>query len=353
MNSTEMFSKELRREITQILILYCFMAIGYYIALVMVTGAYYAFKGIGLNYLIKALLTAPLWWLFFRRLEASPFWKKLLVHFIALPLFTTVWMWVYYMLSDSIGMIRAQGSQIVWDFYITVLFYIVQFGVFHLIDYYKKLKQQQLLAMQLSQLNLQSELSALKAQLNPHFLYNVFNTINAAIPVSAKNARDMVNKLSDLFRYQLKASREELVMVIEELEFVKKYLDLERERFGDRLLFEIDVDEEILNVKIPPMLLQPIVENSVKHGISPLIEGGKISLDIRNMGSSLQIVISDTGAGIDNQRKSDLLKRGIGLSNTEERLEKMYGKGMELTDNTPKGLIVKFEVPINNESESL
>lgn len=348
-----MFSKGFRREITPIFILYCLMAVGYYVALVIDTGAYYAFKGIGLNYLIKALLTAPIWWLFFRKLAALPFWKKLLVHFIALPLFTIAWIWIYYMICDTIGIRRAQDSQIVWDFYITVLFYIVQFGVFHLIDYYKKLKEQQLLAAQLSKLNLQSQLSALKAQLNPHFLYNVFNTINAAIPTSAKNARDMVNKLSDLFRYQLKASREEHVALKEELEFVEKYLDLEKERFGNRLLFEIEVKEEDMDIKIPPMLIQPIIENSVKHGISPLIEGGKISLNISKVKSALEIVISDTGTGIKNQQKSDLLKRGIGLSNTDERLQKMYGNRLELTDNTPKGLTVKFTLPIDKEINPL
>ncbi|MEL6863049.1 MAG: histidine kinase, partial [Bacteroidota bacterium] len=198
-----------------------------------------------------------------------------------------------------------------------------------------------------------SELSALKAQLNPHFLYNVFNTINAAIPSSAKSARDMVNKLSDLFRYQLKASREEVVALKEELDFVEKYLDLEKERFGDRLLFEIDVKQDVLNVEIPPMLIQPIVENSIKHGISPLIEGGKISLHISSVENQLEIVISDTGTGIGNQQKSDLLKQGVGLSNTNERLQKMYGNEMELMDNTPKGLRVKFTLPINKVSKLL
>ncbi|MEO1515604.1 MAG: histidine kinase [Bacteroidota bacterium] len=258
-------------------------------------------------------------------------------------------MWIYYLICDSTGMIRAQGSRIVWDFYITVLFYIVQFGVFHLIDYYKKLKAQQLLAAQLSQLSLQSELSALKAQLNPHFLYNVFNTINAAIPNSAKNARDMVNKLSDLFRYQLKASREEFVPLKDELEFVEKYLDLEKERFGDRLCYQINAHEELWTVPVPPMLIQPIIENSIKHGISPLIEGGKIVLNIHKVEDSLKIAISDTGVGAQNQQKSDLLTHGVGLSNTDERLRKMYGRGIELTNNTPKGLTVKFALPMDVE----
>ena len=226
-------------------------------------------------------------------------------------------------------------------------------GIFHLYDYYKKLQQQQLIATQLEKLTLQSELSALKAQINPHFLYNVFNTINAAIPTTAKHAREMINKLSDLFRYQLKASKEELTTIQEELEFVEKYLDLEKERFGERLLFEIVIEEALLIEKIPPMLIQPIIENAVKHGISPLIEGGKIFLHINKRNELFEIVISDTGKGIEDQRKSDLLKRGIGLSNTDERLQKMYGKGLQLADNKPSGLTVKFTVPINDENESI
>ena len=178
---------------------------------------------------------------------------------------------------------------------------------------------------------------------------NVFNTINAAIPASAKNARDMVTKLSDLFRYQLKASREELVTVKEELEFIKKYLELEQERFAERLHFELNVEAGLLYFKIPPMLIQPIVENSVKHGISPLIEGGEINLDIYKKEDSLEVIVSDTGKGIEHRQKGDLLKGGIGLSNTNERLEKMYGKGIDLEKNHPKGLIVKFNIPLNNE----
>lgn len=245
---------------------------------------------------------------------------------------------------------RVQGTRVVWDYYITVLFYIVQFGNFHLYEYYKKLQQQQLIAAQLGQLTLQSELAALKAQLNPHFLYNVFNTINAAIPKTAKHARDMVNKLSDLFRYQLKASRAELVSLQEELTFVKQYLDLEKERFGTRLAFEMHVEDALLDKKIPPVLIQPIVENAVKHGISPLIEGGTIRLHIsKPTPNTLSVVISDTGTGIHQQPKSELLKRGIGLSNTNERLQKMYDQGLNLEDNHPQGLVVRFTVPLKTE----
>ena len=344
-----MFVQIFRRENILVFLFYGLMAILYYLALIIDTGFYYHYWAVLLNHCLKALITVPFWWLFFKALAKIPIWKKIVLHLLGLPFFTLVWVWTYYLICDRYGIHRLQGSRVVWDYYITVLFYIVQFGNFHLYEYYKKLQQQQLIAAQLGRLTLQSELSALKAQLNPHFLYNVFNTINAAIPKTAKHARDMVHKLSDLFRYQLKASREELVTVKEELTFVKQYLDLEKERFGSRLSFEMKLEEALLEEKIPPLLIQPIVENAVKHGISPLIEGGKICLDIHKTSSTdLNIVISDTGNGIDHQGKSELLKRGIGLSNTDERLQKMYGKGLDLEDNHPQGLVVKFTIPLEN-----
>lgn len=349
-----MFSGILNREIVLVSFFYIIMAIGYYMALVIDTGHYRNHHwAVILNHLLKGLITLPFWWLFFRGIATFPIWKKVLIHLIVLPLFTIIWVFVYYQMCDYLGIYRLQQSQTVWDYYMTALFYIIQFGNFHLYVYYKGFQQQQLLAAQLGELTLQSELSALKAQLNPHFLYNVFNTINAAIPSQAKPARDMVNKLSDLFRYQLKASQEDLVMLKEELDFVKKYLELEKERFGDRLLFQIEAEEEALTDKIPPMIFQPLIENAVKHGLASLVEGGQIILQIRKKTDHLAITISDTGVGIDENEKDDLLKRGVGLSNTHERLKKMYGKGLELHLNHPTGLIIQFSLLLNEEKPSL
>lgn len=349
-----MFSGIMKREIILVFFFYLTMAIGYYMALVIDTGHYRnQLWPVTINHLLKGLITLLFWWLFFRGIAAFAIWKKVLIHLVALPLFTIIWVFFYYQICDYLGFYRLQQSRMVWDYYMTALFYIIQFGNFHLYTYYKGFQQQQLLAAQLGELTLQSELSALKAQLNPHFLYNVFNTINAAIPSQAKPARDMVNKLSDLFRYQLKASQEDLVLLKEELDFVKKYLELEQERFGDRLSFKIAVEEEALTDKIPPMIFQPIIENAVKHGLSSLVEGGQIILQIRKNTAHLAITISDTGVGIDENEKDDLLKRGVGLSNTHERLKKMYGKGLELHPNHPAGLVVQFSLPLNEEKPSL
>lgn len=345
-----MFDKVQKREVALLLFFYFLMAINYYLVIVIDTGVVRHKEAIVLNYFLKALISFPIWWLFFKGIASFPIWKKITIHSFTLIAFTLIWGFVYHDICDYFGIYRLKGSRRVWDFYLTALFYIIQFGIMHLYVYYRELQGQQLIAAQLGKLSLQSELSALKAQLNPHFLYNVFNTINAAIPPSAKSARDMVNELSDLFRYQLKASRKEKVWVQEELEFVRKYLDLEKERFGERLRYQLKVGEAVLKEKIPPLIFQPIVENAVKHGISPLIEGGEILVSISHEGDYLDVIIKDNGQGIGERSKQDLLKQGVGLANTEARLQKMYGKGLELLDNHPQGLIVKFSLPLTFET---
>ncbi len=340
-----MFTDIDKREIALVVGFYCFMALNYYVVLSIDQGIYHHYRGVAINHLLKAILSFPIWWLLLRSVSLFTMWRIMVFHLIGLPLFTGVWVFLYYTSCDYLGLYRLEGSRIVWDFYLTALFYIIQFGSFHLYMYYQRLREQEVLAVHLGKLTLQSELTALKAQLNPHFLYNVFNTINAAIPKTAKPARDMVNKLSDLFRYQLKASREDLVQVQEELTFIRSYLELEKERFGERLQYEFEVDATAQDAMILPMILQPLVENSVKHGLSSILEGGEIKLRIVNAVDRLIITVSDTGKGIDEEMKANIFDQGIGLRNTRERLKKMYGSDLELLPNTPRGLVVKFSIP--------
>lgn len=339
----------MKKEVTLIGIFYVLMGITHQIVLNIDIGKWLNPTGIVINYTLKALLTIPLLWLFFRKLPAISMWKKGGLHLLTITLFSFLWINIYYLLCDYMRLFRLRGQREIWDIYLTILFYGIQFGIFHVYTYSKELREQELLSAELSKLNAQSELSALKAQLNPHFLYNVFNTINAAIPTTAKDARNMVNELSDLFRYQLKASREELVSLKEELDFVCKYLDLEKQRFGNRLNYKIKVNKELFEISIPPIIIQPLVENSVKHGISPEIEGGEIIIEVKQLDGKLNLSICDTGKGINGKHKQELLNKGVGLSNTNKRLLKMYGTGLVIKANLKKGFCVNFTVPINKK----
>ena len=178
--------------------------------------------------------------------------------------------------------------------------------------------------------------------MNPHFLYNVFNTINASVPSKQEKTRQLIATLADLFRYQLKASKKELVPLSDEIEFVNKYLELEKARFEERLEIAINVPEELNQEMVPPMLLQPLVENSVKHGISNSVEGGTISVTIFKDEDKLKFEIADTGKGVKD--KKSLFGKGIGLSNTQLRLQKMYQSQLELLDNEPHGLKIRFSL---------
>ncbi|MEM7485546.1 MAG: histidine kinase [Bacteroidota bacterium] len=298
--------------------------------------------GGGLQYGIFFLLTVPIWWLVFVKLKKHKLWKRLLIHIFFLPIFIFIARQLYYMACESLGWYHLEGSGQVWDLYIPALFYLTQFGIFHAYEHYKENQQKVILEGELRQAALKSELAAIKAQLNPHFLYNVFNTINASVPPENEKTRNMIAQLSDLFRYQLQASKKELVTLKEELDFVRKYLDLEKERFKERLHIDIKVSNDLMGEKIPPMLLQPLVENSVKHGLSSIIEGGTISIYIFKEGGKLKFEISDTGIGIKDKQR--VFGQGVGLTNTKLRLQKMYKSQLELVDNTPKGLTIKFAI---------
>ena len=297
----------------------------------------------GLQYLCMALLTLPIWWTIFRGLNHWALKHRLLLHLIGLPLFVLVGWKGYYWLAEQLGYGHLGGWGQVWDVYIPALFYFIQFGIFHGYEYYRNNQRNLQLKAALSEAALKSELSALKAQLNPHFLYNTFNAISASVPPEQEQTREMIAQLSDLFRYQLKASKTDKVSLGEELDFVEKYLALEKARFEDRLRVVIDVPAELRGRPVPPMILQPLVENSVKHGISSLIEGGQVLIRVREQSGQLAFEVSDTGVGVAD--KQHLFHNGgVGLKNTRLRLEKEYGSQLQLSDNQPNGLKIEFAI---------
>jgi two-component system LytT family sensor kinase len=303
-----------------------------------------------LDYGTKLLLTAPFWYLLFVRLRHQPLARRVLLHVVLLPLFIIIWQVSYYAISDAVGMGRLRDSGQIWDTYIGSLFYLVQFGIFHAYAYYRDLQQQRVREAHLRELAIKSELSALKAQLNPHFLYNVFNTISASVPPEQEHTRELLAELADLFRYQLQASRSDEATVRDEVNFVRKYLDLEKARFGDRLRVRFDVPDDVLNCILPPMLLQPLVENAVRHGIASLIDGGEVRVSIRQHANRLKVAVSDTGVGMNG---SDEKGAGVGLANTRLRLEKMYGTELKITANQPHGVIVTFDLPVQEKNSDI
>lgn len=331
-----------RFELVLFLLFYTVFGFGYYLTIELATNSGNISNAI-IDYSIKAIFTYPIWWLLIKQWRDRPILKKIWWHLLFLPVFVLGWQQVYYFVLESIGKWHLTGGGQWWDIYIPSMFYFIQFGVFHVYDYYQQIREKELQAAELRELALKSELTALKAQLNPHFLYNTFNTISASVPPEQEYTRELIATLSDLFRFQLKATKNDRVSLKEELGFLKKYLELEKARFGNRLKIEFNIAPESLEASIPPILLQPIVENAIKHGVAPKIKGGTVSILASVANHFILFKIKDNGIGLNPKYLSK--NEGLGLSNTKKRLAKIYDEDLTIQNQPTGGVIVEFKIP--------
>jgi two-component system, LytTR family, sensor kinase len=197
------------------------------------------------------------------------------------------------------------------------------------------------------QLLLRARMDALSSQINPHFLFNTLNTVSALIRIDPDSARGVVLKLSNILRRLLR-KHETFVPLREELSFIDDYLDIEVARFGrDNLDIVKEIGADTLEIFIPSMLLQPVVENSLRHGLAPKLEGGKIHLRTSNRDGRLHIEIQDNGVGISEEKMPDVYVEGIGLSNVRERLHVLYGDDfrLDIESHEGQGTIIHIDVP--------
>jgi two-component system LytT family sensor kinase len=219
-----------------------------------------------------------------------------------------------------------------------------------------KVKREQREAMLLQQTS-ESELRALRAQINPHFLFNALNTIADLIVVDARQAERMTERLADVFRHVLTQSQKATVTVREEIEFLQKYLEIEEVRFRDRLKVRIDMDAATSEMKVPALILQPLVENAIKHGLSPKIEGGTVSISTKRIDGSLLLAVEDDGVGFDGtvgERSPESTNgsgrtrsTGVGLTNISQRLRTLYGEQAEMLVERPSrgGCRIAIKIP--------
>jgi two-component system, LytTR family, sensor kinase len=192
----------------------------------------------------------------------------------------------------------------------------------------------------------QANLQALKMQLQPHFLFNTLNAISSLIHENPKVADDMIGSLSQFLRTTLELSAKNEVSLRTELDFVNRYLEIQQARFGHRLGILREIDPTVVDTLVPPLILQPLVENAIRYGIESRETGGTVTIRAARDGRVLRIEISDDGAGF---KGGQLLKssEGIGLSNTKARLKELYGDKhlFKLTANKPAGATVTMEIP--------
>ncbi|MGH7460519.1 MAG: sensor histidine kinase [Longimicrobiales bacterium] len=311
-------------------------------------------------YVLAILLYPTLWLARHFRLDGDGWRRALPVHLAASVAFTALHLALSSLFSDYILMPGPPRMEFLPNiarlfttyFVIDTLFYWALIGGYYAFDYGRRLRERErttfelgLKASRLETSLSRANLEALRMQLNPHFLFNTLNTISVlAMKGERQRVVRMINRLSDLLRLSLENSRQTMTLG-EEVDFLQRYLEIEQVRFRERLTVRVDVPEELLDAEVPSLVLQPIVENAVVHGVSRQLEGGSIDITARKEGDRLSLTVNDSGPGFgDVDGRSGT---GVGLSNTAARLEQLYGADHEFRrENHPGGgALVKILIP--------
>jgi two-component system LytT family sensor kinase len=226
----------------------------------------------------------------------------------------------------------------------------------HVVDYYRRYQKEELRASRLKSELAHAQLQALKMQLQPHFLFNTLNSISALLDEDVEAADEMIARLGDFLRLTLQDSGAQQVTLQEELEFLRCYLEIERVRFHDRLTINLEIDPDTLDAMVPNLILQPIAENAIRHGIISRISPGRIDISASRAEDTLRLQVKDNGPGLASpQDSSGRLRGGLGLANTRARLEQLYGPShrFSLSDAVEGGMQVTLEIPFERASPAL
>ena len=232
-----------------------------------------------------------------------------------------------------------------------VLVYWSLVGVCQAITNFRRSQERERRAAELEARLTSAKLQALRMQINPHFLFNTLNSIAALVYVNPRAADEMLGDLSELLRRSLDSMGEQEIPLAQELDFIGAYLRIEQQRFGERLRLEQSVPDELQKALVPALLLQPLVENAIRHGIEPRRGSGLISIEARQEDQHLHLVVRDNGRGMAGADLDSSMRPGIGLVNTQARLQGLYGRdhGFSIGKAEPEGCRVDIRLPLHLE----
>jgi LytS/YehU family sensor histidine kinase len=290
-------------------------------------------------------------------LERGRYLKSALVHTAASVVFALLQLGAYTLVATLVSpdsgkppFFAAFRNLFITNFHFDLLTYWAIVGLSHGLAYYRKYRERELRAAQLETRLAQAQLDALRMQLHPHFLFNTLNSISVLMAEDVTAARRMLTRLGDLLRASLENNGVQEVTLKEELEFLESYLEIEQTRFQDRLTVRMEVDPAALDARVPHLILQPLVENAIRHGIAPRSRPGLVEIRARRCNGMVQLEVCDNGAGLRSEQPGSLMK-GIGLSNTRARLDQLYGAAhrFELQDSQGhSGLTVMIAIPFHS-----
>jgi two-component system, LytTR family, sensor kinase len=225
--------------------------------------------------------------------------------------------------------------------------YWIIVSVVHALSYSRRYQERERKSLELEARLTEAKLQALRMQLHPHFLFNTLNAISTLVHRDPNAADEMIANLSELLRATLDTSEPEIPLR-QELQFLDRYLEIQQARFGDRLQINRQIDTTALDARVPTLVLQPLVENAIRHGLEPQPGRGLLEIQVRRQGASLHLSIHDNGVGL----KQPGATEGIGLANTRERLQQLYGSQarLVLSSSSRGGCTAEIELPYRNSS---
>lgn len=301
-----------------------------------------------------ALVTPLVLWLARRfRIDRDQWFRKVVLHFLFSVALVTVLIALHYVVymilagrGSSITPMRLLGYLYPnLDRWLLVYWFL--FLMSHAFNYYNSYRKGELKASQLRTQLVQSQLEALKMQVQPHFLFNTLHSISALLSKDTEGARKMITRLGDFLRLTLENSGSMEVTLQQEIEFLNGYLEIERIRFQDRLTTDIKIDPAVLDARVPNLILQPIVENAMRHAVGNS-RSGHVEITAVPRNGSVHIEVNDNGPGLHVDRTFETRRgKGLGLANTRARLVGLYGTAarFEMTNRPSGGLTVTIEIP--------
>jgi len=300
------------------------------------------------DWYVFAVLSIPVVQLARRfRFEAGRWPVSLVAHVFASGVFSLGYMvlraWVGQWQSAA-SFAEAFKHLLVKTWHYNLLIYWVIVAVSQAFEYYRKYRERELRASELEKRLVQAKLQALQMQLNPHFLFNALHSISSLMHKDVEAADRMIMRLGDLLRAALEGSDTQEVDLRQELEFLKRYLEIEQTRFGNRLTVKMEIAPETLEAQVPNLILQPLVENAIRHGIEPRSKPGYVELRAQRQNGALILEVCDNGSGL---VQGEPVREGVGLSNTRARLRELYGDAhqFELRPGPSGGLVVHVMIP--------
>ena len=289
------------------------------------------------DWLTCGMFTPFFYWMVTRfPIRGDKWWARIPVHLAGSLMFVVLKVAIWTPLANALSGpedARTYTQMLFGGFYADMLAYWASIGVIHAIEYYRESRERQLEATRLA-------LENLRAQLQPHFLFNTLQSISTLIHRDQAAADRMLTDLSELLRLSLRNPGSQEVPLRQELEFLERYLEIMRVRFGDRLIISVESSDDVLDALVPSLVLQPIVENAIQHGMADRPDRGHVNVRATRANGALVLEVKDDGRGLGSGGE------GIGLSNTRERLRRLYGAEGRIEILNDKGVTVRLVIPL-------